>query len=77
MKRLRAAWGTLLVLGVLLIAIDALANTLVSINGLPALGLIGGALIPVVCTSILNWCFKRAWDERTPSSAEPGEPAAD
>ena len=77
MRKLRAAWGALFVLGSFLIALDVLANTLVSVSGLPAFGVIGGALVLLVCTSILNWIFKTAWNERSPSSAEPGEPAAD
>ena len=77
MRKLRAAWGALFVLGSFLIALDVLANTLVSVSGLPAFGVIGGALVLLVCSSTLNWLFKTAWDERSPSSAEPGEPATD
>ena len=77
MRKLQAAWGALFFLGSFLIALDVLANTLISVSGLPALGVIGGALVLLVCTSILNWLFKMAWDERSPSSAEPGEPATD
>ena len=63
MKRLRVAWGTLFSLGLFLIAIDVIADTLVRVSGAPALGVLGGALILLVCTSILNWIFKIAWAE--------------
>ena len=66
MKRLELeiAWGALFSLGFFLVAIDVIANTLVSVGGVPALGVIGGALILLVFSSILNWLFKEAWNER-------------
>lgn len=69
MKRLRIAWGTLFSLGLFLIAIDVIANTLVRVSGVPALGVLGGALMLLVFTSILNWIFKIAWAERNRSDS--------
>ena len=71
MKNLEVAWGTLFAPASFLIAIAVHANDLVSVNGLPALGVIGAALLLLVFTSILNWIFKTAWNERIkPDSPE-------
>ena len=70
MRKLRAAWRTLFAPGSFQIAVSVHANALVSVNGLPALGVIGAALPLLVFTSILNWIFKAAWNERI----KPGSP---
>jgi hypothetical protein len=69
MRNLQAAWATLFGLGVILVAIDTVSDSLLSIKGVPALGVIGAALILLVLTSMLNWMFKGAWNERTRSNA--------
>ena len=71
MKNLEIAWRTLFALGSFQTAVSVHANALVSVNGLPALGVIGAALLLLVFTSILNWIFKTAWNERIkPDSPE-------
>ena len=52
-------------IGAALIGIDAISDTLFTINGFPALGIVGGALILLVLTSILNWIFKVAGKSAT------------
>ena len=71
MKNLEIAWRTLFAPASFQIAVAVLANILVTVNGLPALGVIGAALLLLVSTSILNWIFKTAWNERiNPDSPE-------
>ena len=64
MSRLRAAWIWLFGVGMFLLAIDIAAEVLISVSGVPALGVIGGALILLVFSSILNWLFQEARNER-------------
>ena len=71
MKNLRNIWLVFFFIGAALIGIDAISDTLFRINGFPALGVIGGALILLVLTSILNWIFKVAWKERN-TALRPG-----
>ena len=71
MKNLRDIWLVFFFIGAALIGIDAISDTLFTINGFPALGVIGGALILLVLTSILNWIFKVAWKERN-TALRPG-----
>lgn len=70
MSRLRAAWIWLFGVGTFLLAIDIAAEVLIRVNGVPALGVIGGALILLVFSSILNWIFKEAWNERNRNSKQ-------
>ncbi len=64
MIRLYAAWVWLSISGFILLALDLISHVLVSVKGVPALGVIGAALILLVLTSILNWLLKEAWEER-------------
>ena len=68
MSSLKISWAGLFGLGVILVAIDAVSKTLIAIKGVPALGVIGAALILLVTTVILNWQFKTTWDERSKSN---------
>ena len=70
MSSLQIAWAGLFGLGVILVAIDAVSKTLIAVKGVPALSIIGAALILLVTTSILNWLFKIAWDERSKSNGK-------
>lgn len=70
MSSLKIAWAGLFGIGVILVAIDAVSKTLIAIKGVPALGIIGAALILLATTSILNWLFKIAWDERSKSNGK-------
>ena len=47
-----------------MLALDMLAHVLISIRGVPAVGVLGGALILLALSSTLNWIFKTAWAER-------------
>ena len=55
MRNLRTAWAGFFAIGVFLIAVDALANAVISIRGVPALGVVGGAMVLLVFASVLNW----------------------
>ena len=71
MKNLRDIWLVFFFIGAALIGIDAISDTLFTINGFPALGVVEGALILLVLTSILNWIFKVAWKKRN-TALRPG-----
>ena len=64
MRSLQIAWAGLFGLGVIMVAIDAISAPLISVNNVPALGVIGAALILLVVSSILNWLFKDAREGR-------------
>ena len=64
MRKLHTAWVGLFTIGVFLIGADSMANALVDVRGVPALGVIGGAMILLVVASVLNWIFKEAWQDR-------------
>ena len=70
MRNLRTAWAGFFAIGIFLIAADALANAVVSIRGVPALGVVGGAMVLLVFASVLNWIFKEAWEQRNRPSNE-------
>ena len=65
MRRLMATWVALYLTGAVLIFLDLAAQVLISINGVPAVGLLGGAMILMALSSALSWLFKEAWEERT------------
>ena len=69
MRRLIATWVALYLTGAVLIFLDLAAQVLISINGVPAVGVLGGAMILMALSSALNWLFKAAWEER--SRAKP------
>ena len=75
--KLQGVWATPVFSGVVLVFYDAFVQPLVEIKGVPALGVIGAALMLLAVTAILNWMFKEAWDERNPanSNAQNDEPA--
>ena len=70
MSRLFAAWIWLFGVGMFLLAIDIAAEVLISVRGVPALGVVGGALILLVFSSTLNWLFQEARDERNRNNQE-------
>lgn len=70
MRRLQAAWLGLLISGAVLILMDLLSQVLIRINGVPAVGVLGGALILLALTSMMNWLSKEAWEQRNRPSGE-------
>ena len=71
MNNLYAAWGIVFLIGMGLLAIDVVFLPLFEVRGVPAFSLVGAALLLLVFTSILNWIFKAAWNERIkPDSPE-------
>ncbi len=73
MNTLRFTWFVLFIVGAVMIALDYAAQTLIEVGGIPAFGVIGAALILLVVSSMLNWLFKTAWEERTLPSADNPE----
>ena len=67
MRNLQAAWVGLFFIGIILISADVVLSRLINIKGVPVVSVIGGALMLLVFTSILNWIFKVAWAERSNS----------
>ena len=63
MNNLYAAWLVLLVIGIGLLGLDTVVLPLIEINGIPAVSVLGAALILLVFTSLLNWIFQTAWAE--------------
>lgn len=64
MNNLYLAWGMTYLLGIMFLAMDVVFLPLFEFEGIPALSVIGGALILMGFNSILNWIFKIAWAER-------------
>ena len=64
MNNLYLAWGMTYLLGIVFFAMDVVFLPLFEFRGVPALSVIGGALILLGSSSILNWIFKIAWEER-------------
>jgi hypothetical protein len=60
MRNLRFAWLALLFAGAWLWFADLMLQVVLEIKGVPALSVVGAALILLVLTSILNWLFKVA-----------------
>lgn len=69
MTQLRAAWGLLVFAGGLAIYIDLAHQPLVGLTPIPLAATFGAALITIAVTSILNWMFQTALDERSRSDA--------
>lgn len=69
MKNLLIAWLLLLFGGLWLLFIDMLSQTVLAINGVPVLSTVGAALFLLALTSMLNWLFKEAWEERARQNA--------
>ena len=70
MRRHQAAWLGLLISGSVLVLMDLLSQVLIRINGVPAVGVLGGALILLALTSMMNWLSKEAWEQRNRPSGE-------
>ena len=70
MRNLQIAWLSLMVIGVGLVYVDVLYRVLLEIRGIPALAALGAALILLALTSMLNWLFKEAWEERSHASSD-------
>ena len=70
MRNLRFAWFALLLTGVASVYIDILFRVLLEIQGVPALTALGIALVLLALTSMLNWTFKVAWEERSRAKPE-------
>ena len=68
MRNLQIAWLSLLAVGMGLVYVDVLFRVLLDIQGIPALTALGAALILLALTSMLNWVFKEAWEERNHST---------
>ena len=64
MNNLFVAWSATYLLGIVFLAMDVVFLPLFEFRGIPALSVIGGALILLGSSSILNWIFKIAWEER-------------
>ena len=64
MKNLLTIWLVFFSAGAALVALDMASHVLISIKGVPAVGVLGGALMLLVFSSTLNWLFKEAWEER-------------
>ena len=70
MRNLRFAWFALLLTGVASVYIDLLFRVLLEIQGVPALTALGIALVLLALTSMLNWTFKVAWEERSRAKSD-------
>ena len=64
MRLLRIAWLSLLFAGGVAIYVDLAHRPLIGMTDVPLLATLGAALITIAVTSMLNWAFKTAWDER-------------
>ena len=64
MSNLFVAWVTAYLVGAVFLAIDVVFLPFFELRGVPALSVIGGALILLASSSILSWIFKIAWEER-------------
>lgn len=73
MRNLQIAWLSLLAIGVGSVYVDVLYSVLLEIQGIPALTALGIALILLALTSMLNWLFKEAWEERSNLSPPKSE----
>ena len=71
--RLKGVWAALFFSGITLIFYDAFVQPLIEIKGVPALGVIGAALILLAVTSILSWIFKEAWEEHRRANHDPAQ----
>ena len=65
MRNLQIAWLFLLVIGVGLVYVDILYRVLLEVQGIPVLATLWAALILLALTSMFNWLFKEAWEERS------------
>ena len=71
MTNLYIAWALTYLFGTGLIAFDVIFLPVFEIKGIPAFSVIGGALILMGFSSILNWIFKTAWAERGKPDVSP------
>ena len=64
MASLRIAWAALYFTGMVMVMVDLAFRSAYSVNGIPVVSALGAALVLLSLTSILNWLFKEAWEER-------------
>jgi hypothetical protein len=64
MGNLTIRWLALFSIGLPFIAVDVAYRPLMDVNGVPAVAVIGAALIVLVMTTRLDWVFKEAWIAR-------------
>ena len=64
MKSLRIAWGAMYFAGMVMIIVDLAFRSTYDVGGIPIASSLGAALVLVSVTSMLNWMFKEAWEER-------------
>ena len=64
MRNLRIVWGILVMSGLMLIALGYVFETALHIGEVPGLAAVGAALLLLAITSMLNWVFKAAWEQR-------------
>lgn len=65
MGQLLFAWAILIFTGAWLWLFDIVFQVVLEIRGIPALSALGAALMLLAVSSILNWLFKAAWEERS------------
>ena len=65
MKNLKIAWAALYFVGLAMIIVDLAFLINNSVDGIPIVGAIGAAFILLSITSMLNWLFQEAWEERS------------
>ena len=73
MSNLYAVWLVLFIIGIGLLGLDTVVLPLIEIKGIPAVSVLGAALILLVFTSLLNWIFKEAWAERSRQHNRPDD----
>ncbi len=64
MAILRIAWAALYFTGMVMVMADLAFRSVYSVNGIPVVSTLGAALVLLSLTSVLNWLFKEAWEER-------------
>ena len=64
MRTLKIVWGILVLAGLMLITLGYVFESVFRIGEVPGLAVIGTALILLAITSMLNWVFKQAWEQR-------------
>lgn len=64
MKSLRIAWATLYFAGMMMIVFDLGLRSIYDVNSVPVISALGAAFVLLSITSMLNWTFKEAWEDR-------------
>ena len=63
-------WLGHLISGSVLVFMDLLSQALNRINGIPAVGVLGGALMLLALTFMMGWLSKEAWEQHNKSDAK-------